>query len=343
MAERGQRTTIRLGPSVAAEVSLLKMSGKPREAQHETKRVEVTPVAPGEGEPQVEAYRELTGAAGVSEMRVVTSPEPPTPQPVAEGSPVTAAVGGDLHDPLGPEPDLTGTDSFAPLPDADELMEGARPEPVIQQGVTGPGGAWVDLTDELASIDERTKLEAMEVGNVVDSTSIPRERVREAYYVAPAGDGAPKVLALLWHGLRERRGAALVRWTKRTNQALGAIVARGTAADAHLVLLELEWQANMKDVPRRAQLGAAVGALRVEGVTEDVDLATFERARRERKAAEKLVGALWTQPAVFESLRDERSGQRADLLNAAREGRKWQPPAEPAPLAEVVELAALVA
>src|SRR4051812_8691036 len=47
MSERGQRVRLRFG-AVSAEVSLLATSGKPRAAEHETRRVLVEPVGAGE-------------------------------------------------------------------------------------------------------------------------------------------------------------------------------------------------------------------------------------------------------------------------------------------------------
>lgn len=283
MAERGQRNTLTIGP-VSAEIALLKTSAKPREAQHETRRVDAPEAAAGP---------------------VLAADEPP-----AVPAAVSLEVGGERVDPLAPEPEAPApTGGFAPLADEEPVREQVDPIiddlPAIERGVHGPGDVWVNLTDELAAIDERTKLTSMEIEVCVARNAVPSERVRDAHFVAPAGEGAPKVLALLWMALRRTNRAALVRWTKKTNQALGALVARGSQHDPHLVLLELEWQANMRDVPLRAHLLPAMAAVREPEVA----------------AAKDLIVAWQESPSAFERLRDERSGQRADLLDAAREGR----------------------
>ena len=110
--------------------------------------------------------------------------------------------------------------------------------------------------------------ETVTVGTI-DATAVPRERVRDAYYVSIADPKKAKVLTLLWHGLRVERRAAAVKWTKRTAQALGIIVARGELGkDAHLLLLELEWAQNMRAVPPKAS-----GPVSREVETDEVEAA----------------------------------------------------------------------
>jgi hypothetical protein len=62
------------------------------------------------------------------------------------------------------------------------------------------------------------------------------------------GKRQAKVLALLWDSLRRTSSAGVVRWTKRTNQSLGIIVASGRLRDgtAALCLLECEWSQNLR-------------------------------------------------------------------------------------------------
>lgn len=316
MSGRGQRTVLRLG-GASAEVVLLKSSGKPREAQHEVRRT----VAPELSEGMT---RELPGDdPGMVRLPPVDALG--AGEASREGLKAQAA---DHFAPLdethhhGPET----VASYADLPPAGPNVETRTTAPV-EHGVTTEQGEWVNLTESLAEIDARTKLDGIELAATVSSLDVPRERVRDAHYLAPAGEGAPKVLALLWQALRSQGAVGLVRWTKRTNQALGAIVARGQGADRHLVLLELEWSANMRKVPTRANLLPAFAGVTVH----------------EEEAARKLVEAYREKPVVFESLRDERSGQRADLLEAARAGRKYAPPVEQETPAEASEFGVVLA
>jgi non-homologous end joining protein Ku len=261
---RGQRTVLRLG-GAEAEVTLIKASAKPREAQYEVRR------------PATADITELTKG----------DPLGPDSEPAPR---VAAAFAAAVAD----QPTPTENDGE------------------VRHGVTTEAGGWIDLTEELEAIDARTKLDGMTLEATVASVNVPRERVRDVHYLAPAGEGAPKVLGLLWLALRAQQAVALVRWTKRTNQALGAIVARGEGvANRHLVLLELEWAANMRAVPGRCLLPPV----------ENLDAAVH--------AARKLVEA-YREPgqAIFEALRDERTGQRIELLEAARSGEHFEAPAE---------------
>lgn len=185
----------------------------------------------------------------------------------------------------------------------------------IAHGVTGPDGSFVDLTSQLAAIDEACILDGVEVVATVAASSVPRSRARGAYYISAAGGssvGAPaqKVLALVWSGLRTTRSVAIVRWTKRTNQALGVLSASDDGG-RHLVLVEIEWAQNVHEVPVRALLGEAID----------------ETSEAERAAALDLIRAM-TQPEALRELRDERLARRAELLEAARAGETWEPPPE---------------
>lgn len=359
MAERGQRTKVTIG-GVSAEVSLIKTDAKPREAQHQVRTVVVHP--PNAETATVEVTKEPLGqdargavreaVESLGPIRVANDlvhdplgppepepvPAPPAPADVFGPTPEQAAALGGIaggvldgtYDPGGPPSDrqragdelaaaIAGEPPAAPEPEPEvpaELVPVAKAEVKHLHGVwreeEGQEPVWVDLTDELADIDLRTRVDGQEVAACIAQSSIPAGRVRDSWYVAPAGKGAPKVLALLWSALRKHRVGALVRWTKRTNQALGVVVARGTEKKPHLELMELTFSAHVKPLPDRCDLGAALAA------TTDV----------ERAAAERLVAAYREKPSVVDVLRDERSAQRAEVLQAAREGREL--PAAPA-------------
>ena len=205
----------------------------------------------------------------------------------------------------------------------------------VEQGVHTEAGEWIDLTERLAEIDRRTKVNGMEVAATIAVNAIPRERVRDAHYIAGVDPDTFKVLALLWRGLRNADRAAAVRWTKRTAQTLGLIVARGQLDSrtnpAHLVLLEVEWAANM-----RKPAAKVTGPIRAEVAPDEI------------ASAVELVEAFHAPPSAMHDLRDERNASRAELLQLARDGRleEYVPPAEPMPedLAEEgMDLAAALA
>lgn len=263
MAERGQNTRIIIGPA-SVNVTLLKTSKKPKEAQHETRRVGAAP------------------AAKVAHNRH------PEADPTAIEFPEVA--------------DSILEDNQVVVPVADTKIE---------RGVTGPDG-WVNLTESLENIDARTQIDGMTIECTIPLSHLPRTWMRDAYFVAPTNPEGSLFLAHLWHGLMPTTSAALVRWTKKTSQYLGAIIARGQATgNPTLVLVELEWAANMRPAPERAKL-------EVNRVPES----------GKEKAREAML-ALRESATVVHTLRDERNAQRAELLHAARTGQQWDAP-EPA-------------
>jgi non-homologous end joining protein Ku len=319
-SERGARTTLMFG-GVACEVSLTKTSGKPAEAKHETRRMI--------GDRLAEEVRREALAAWQEKHEVVAT---------ASGSGVAAPRHLPSDEPLG-DPDVIldftkgevrgrAVEPFADLP-AER----------VEQGVYLDDGSFVDLTDRLAEIDERTKIEGMEVLATIASSSVPRMRVRDSHWIGLASDPSKgkgqrgaKVLALLWRALRESDTAAVVRWTKRTNQALGIIVATGTregtaarGRNAALCLLELEWSANMREASPRATLPISVSV-----------------SVREAAAALALAESIKAAPGTtLDGLVDERLSKRAELLTAAREGRldAYEPPPKPAQAVVVEDVA----
>jgi non-homologous end joining protein Ku len=266
-----KRTRLAIGKA-GGEVSLVKVSRTPREAQHETRR------------------------AGASFE--ATRAEP-------------------LADPFAEDP-----------ADIEPAREPARatslPRPAVERGVTTEAGEWVVLDDALNAIDDATRLDGMEVFATIGRAAIPATTIRDAYYIAPAAAGAGNFLAYVWEALRSRKAAALVRWTKRTNQALGAVVAAGRGSSAHLLLLELEWPANVRDVPRRCLLTADVSESMARSAGRAIE-------SKRLPAGDALAG-----------VRDERAAQRSELLELARAGRltAWEAPEVEATPAEVDAFAA---
>ena len=366
MSAKATYLTLRFG-GATAPIALFATSGKPTEAKHDTRRVVVEQVPPGEGDVQTEAWREFTGATDVRSMRVETvtaAEDPRTPHERQADAPAAlparpVPVGaepplgnGDVGDPLaddlralappaaddplaalGVNPDERYDDPAETREEATNRHTETRaeykpPPTTVQQGVTLDDGTWIDLTDRLAEIDQCTKVTdaegkpVMEVVATIASSAIGRERIRNAKYVGGADPKTYKVLRLIFEGLGTER-AAVVRWTERTTQRLGILVAR-TRPHRALVLLEVEWSENMREPAGR--------------VTGPLDAAVTSR---ELEAAAKLMDALHAPPSALNDLRDERLAHRAELLAAAREGRLEQvsAPPEPEPVAETEDVA----
>ena len=99
-----------------------------------------------------------------------------------------------------------------------------------------------DLTEHLRAVDEITRLEEMRIEGFVSQYKIPPARILGSYWVGPT-EGSGQVLRLLYAAMRSEHQGAIVRWTKRTRQALGVIVTSGEG----LILLELSWASLVRD------------------------------------------------------------------------------------------------
>jgi hypothetical protein len=340
---RATYTTLRFG-GARADVALFATSGKPKETFHEARKV-LKAATEGRAaltetirEPRPGELAELLAAGGAVVENVETGERITTAREVANGAesplpPVapTTYKGDPLADfPRGGDFRVSDDELRAQggHGDSPAAMEYTPPDTVNQQGVTLADGTWLDLTAELKAIDERTKLDGIEVIHCIHSSSVPRDRIRGAHYLGGADPKSYKVLRLLWEGLREHDAAALVVYPGTGNGAavhkLGIVVARGRQHAPErggyafpnlprLILLECEWSENMRRPPARV---TAPHEVEVSG--------------RERQAAQTLVGALMASASVIDTLRDERLAKRAELLQKAREGKleSYEAPAE---------------
>lgn len=321
--ERGARTTLVFG-GVAVEVALTKTSAKPSDAKYETRRMIGELPADDARQAALREFAERNEIKLAAERRF----------PSADATIITPAedhalvvdfkTDEDRDEPIPADVRERQERTYRQALDIPDPFAGLEPER-IEHGVTLDDGTFVDLSEQLAQIDERTRIEGMEVLATISSASVPRVRVRDSHWIglAPGAEGGAKVLALLWRALREANMLAVVRWTKRTNQALGVILPVGSLNEntAALGLLEIEWSANMRQPAPRATMPIRASV-----------------SVREAAAALALVEALHASPGVLDTLVDERLTKRAELLTAAREGRldSFEAPAE-RPVVEPVE------
>jgi hypothetical protein len=332
-------TVLMAGP-VRADVSLVKTSKKLSEAKWETRRVVAESA---ERVPTVDtaamfereaAVADLGGAAGVEHRQDLAAQErfiagavtavdelPMGPlAPAADPLPDRVAYAARPHAPGDPHPVIPQTREQSLQ--RDSVMAGftrPAPETVVQRGVT-LGDRFVDLTEKLKAIDDRAQIDGMQIVGTI-SSRVPRERIRDSYWISPRA-GAADVLRMIYHGLRASDSALAVRWTKRTNQAVGVIIPRGDA----LLLLELEFAAAMVDAPKAAA---------VAGVISD----------REAAAIGMFLDSMAAKRSDLDAVVDERQQMQAELLQAARAGDvgEWQPMAIDqfdAEIAEILETAA---
>lgn len=193
----------------------------------------------------------------------------------------------------------------------------------VRRGLRRPDGRFVDLTDALRVIDERTRLEVMRVHCFIRVEQVQRERVLGSYYLAPSGGPEARALRLLYDAMRETRRVAVVKWTKSSRQALGVIAPH--PATGTLVVLQMAWADQLREAP------AAARAIQDVEVTE-----------RERIAAVALIGALEDTREALDELEDDAVVFRRELLSAAASGADWAPPADPEADPEADLAAALI-
>jgi hypothetical protein len=328
MAVRGQRTQIVLG-SLKADVSLVNASGDPSAVRFESARIDrdgnvVTDVEAAEagplllGQPGVPVVdMELTtealdplGAGETGDTAPSITPAGMT-RDEAEAAGVTTGSTAE-RDPASLVPDRMGLAPVIPQNVDQALARDAHhglTEPVtrIVKGVTGPKG-FVDLTDRLAEIDAFVKLDGMQVVAAVPGNAVPRERVRNAQFVVPQDPTSQKIVGLLYDALLDSSRAIAVRWSKRTNQALGVLVA--SKARGCLMLYEVEWGANERKAP-----AAAV----VSGVAANM-------SDGERKAAVDYIERISGAASALNEVADERRELQGELVEAAKQGDSWTVP-----------------
>lgn len=197
------------------------------------------------------------------------------------------------------------------------LVEDGYPDHTVEphelrKGVRLEGGEFIDCTDQLAAIVERTKLDRMDVVATVDSTTIRRREVIGAYYIGAQDEKAPPVLRLLFEALAQERRAAVVKFTTRSRQQLGVIVP--DTRTGTLMLMSLVFHEDYRDAPAKAKV------IQNAQVTEaQVDV------------MRQIVKSLNDTPDVFDTLRDDAIALREELRARALAGEMSAEVVEPLP------------
>lgn len=200
---------------------------------------------------------------------------------------------------------------------ADSLADGEFRQVLVEEG-TGHvvekadvrrgvrrDGEFIDCTDQLAQIDEDTRLDRMEVvpHGFVDITRVQRARMKKTYYLGAETQRAAKALRLIYLGLKRKRRGAVVKLTKKSRQSLGVVGWLGEC----LVLYELVFAEDFREPPARALL------IQHEKVAEKV-------SDREVEAFCALIDAWSGTVAVLDDLRDDAIARREELYAQAVAG-----------------------
>lgn len=185
----------------------------------------------------------------------------------------------------------------------------------VRRGVRLDDGRFIDVTDQLDAITERTKLDRIEVVRCIDATRVTRERVTGAYYIGAQDAEAQPILRLLYEALRARREAAVVKYTTKSRQHLGVIVPH--AKTGTLMLLSLIFAEDFREAPAKATAikGVAVSQAHVDVMTQ-------------------ILAAMHGTVDVFDELRDDAIALREELKTRALAGEMDVAVVEPVPVAE---------
>lgn len=176
--------------------------------------------------------------------------------------------------------------------------------PFPRKGIRKADGVFVDLTDAIAEITEKSTLEEMRVVSFIDTRHVPRERIISAYYLAgdSGGEGLPptRLLATLMRAMRAKERVAVVRFSKRVGQTLGILTPR---RDGSMLLLELAYAAQ-----ERKPSPTCLAANQVEPRSEDV------------AGAIELIEAMAGKRESLDSIRDPRLTMEMELIARAEAG-----------------------
>lgn len=192
----------------------------------------------------------------------------------------------------------------------------------VRRGIRLEDGRFIDCTDQIAQIDDDTRLERIDVLGFVDITRVHRARVKAAQYVGAGDEQAPYPLRGLYEAMKRKRRGALVKLTKKSRQTLGVIGWLGGS----LVLYELVWAEDFREAPARAKIiqKAAVSESLVDGLCD-------------------LIEAMAVGPDAVDELRDDAIALREELRAKALAGEVPDVVIPPAPEPEVDVMAMLEA
>lgn len=182
------------------------------------------------------------------------------------------------------------------------LVEDADGEPVgaedVRRGVFR-GEEFVDLTDALREVDEKTRLDRLDVVAFIRRERVPLHRIVGAYYVGANGPGAAPLLGVLHQAMRGTGRYAVVKWVKTRRQAMGVLLPRRIDGAQVLEVVELEWAAASRQPPAAA------------------DLSAVEFPAAAEWAAEELIEAMADSPVALDEMQDDAVRLKAELYERA--------------------------
>lgn len=267
----------------------------------------------------IEAAIGLYKTIGDTKPRKWDAPPVELPEPSGEAAETPPPISGSP---------LAGSSqpSSAPPPAPAEVE--APPKP--RKGILKDDGGFVDLTDQIEEIAERSKLERLEIISFIDRRHIPRERIIGSYYIGFASPGgSTRLLKVLHEAMRQSQVGAVVRFTKRKGQTVGVLVPFKDA----LLVLEMafaeQWRdpnnkclAHSKVEPPESEIDQACTLIEVmAGRRESLDGIQDHRAAMERELVTRAeAGELDEYELRPDDAVDEDTQKLGELLQAAIAG-----------------------
>jgi non-homologous end joining protein Ku len=286
MSVRATKTTLAFG-LVECPIALYKVTGEPEKPP----KFEKAGPNGGRLQPRQEAETTATHDTAVGALAAKSDPLAEDP---AEAFAQSVAVEEEAEDYLIEE----DTGVHVPLSE-------------VRRGIRDEDGTFTDLTDQLEEIADRTKLEEMRVADFIRTEEVRRERVLGAYFVAPDGPGAGKVLALLHHAMRETKRVAVVKFTKRSKQTLAVLIPH--AQTGSLQVIELAWAEDVREAPAKCYAPA-------QAQVTDAEIATTVQ----------LIEAMAASRANSLDVQvDDTRGLLQELVESAETGATFTVPARP--------------
>lgn len=170
-----------------------------------------------------------------------------------------------------------------------------------RRGLILDDGTFLDLTEQIARIEENTQLNEMNVIAFIRREQVPREMIQGSYWIGINGPGGGRALKLI-HGASKKTGrVAVVKWVKKTRQAYGVLVPHRSGV---LIALELAWADTWRDPDERI-----LTPYQQAEVTEE-----------EIETAGQLITAMGDSRVILEEMEDDAVVLRRELVRAARAG-----------------------
>lgn len=159
--------------------------------------------------------------------------------------------------------------------------------------------------DDLSTIEAATQIESIVIEHFIPLSSVPMERVTDAYFLAPVNKIQSKPLVLLARALKRKKVAGVFKMVKTSRQHLAVVYEKNGGLLVNTIAFANDFAA-----VREAAEALATDSVKISKAEQDM--------------AERLVGVLTSDSpdAVLDSYEDDLIPLRADLVERALQGKE---------------------